>query len=232
MRCPKSCDDCITNDNITQRCETCGIREYVFDKDPVRSFLNLCLDPFPKNSPLGQKICIAHNAKSFDAQFLLRELVIMKQCYPTVILKGKNIILLECNSVKFIDSLSYFQCKLADLPRTFSLPETTKKGYFPHLFNTKTNVGYKGQLPDKLYYDSDSMSTKEREKFLKWYEETRSKNYHFNFNEELISYCKSDVQVLRQACIKFRKLFIEHGKVDPFLESCIFMFSCLSQKFF
>ena len=59
-------------------------------------------------------------------------------------------------------------------------------------------------LPDKEYYRPEFMGTKEREEFEKWYEE----NYHNAFDNdfELISYCCSDVTILREACVKFKNL--------------------------
>ena len=38
----------------------------------------------------------------------------------------------------------------------------------------------------------------------------------FNFDEELLDYCRNDVHILSEACLTFRRLLIEIGKVDPF----------------
>ena len=78
-------------------------------------------------------------------------------------------------------------------------------GTYPYLFNTMANKGVLlSHLPDKEYYRPEFMGTKEREEFEKWYEE----NYHNAFDNdfELISYCCSDVTILREACVKFKNL--------------------------
>lgn len=43
-------------------------------------------------------------------------------------------------------------------------------------------------------------------KFLEWYESV--KGQPFNFRKEIKEYCVSDVDILRQACLKFRHLLI------------------------
>jgi hypothetical protein len=54
-----------------------------------------------------------------------------------------------------------------------------------------------------------------------WYET----NYRqrFDFQRELLSYCRSDVDILRRACLTFRQLFLEMTSADghkyPFLSS-------------
>ncbi|OXU19142.1 hypothetical protein TSAR_001988, partial [Trichomalopsis sarcophagae] len=35
------CTDCLTRSDLSERCETCGIREYVYREDPVRQFIEL-----------------------------------------------------------------------------------------------------------------------------------------------------------------------------------------------
>ena len=112
-------------------------------------------------------ICIAHNARAFDAQFILRELAEhSSQVLPSVILSGQNIITIEYGRTKFIDSYNYFQMKKSKLPATFGLPESSKKGYFPHLFNTVQNQDYVGVMPDSFFYSPNTMSEIEREKFF------------------------------------------------------------------
>ena len=58
------------------------------------------------------------------------------------------------------------------------------------------------------------MKSDEQEKFLKWYEERLNNNYVFDFNKELIQYCRSDVDILRRSIIKFKD-FIKLVNIDP-----------------
>jgi hypothetical protein len=71
------------------------------------------------------------------------------------------------------------------------------------------------------------MSVDEGKKFLEWHK--KQENIVFDFENEIRAYCKSDVDILTKACLKFRKLFIEITKtssddegVDPFIQ-CLTM---------
>ena len=73
-------------------------------------------------------------------------------------------------------------------------------------------------LPNIKYYDADNMSVETHEKFLQWYQENQ--HYPFNLERELLTYCRSDIDILLKACWKFHKLYmqitgIEHP-VNPF----------------
>ena len=59
------------------------------------------------------------------------------------------------------------------------------------------------------------MKPDERTKFLKWYNDRVSKNYVFDFNKELIEYCRSDVDTLRRGMMKLREDFINLENIDP-----------------
>jgi hypothetical protein len=68
------------------------------------------------------------------------------------------------------------------------------------------------------------MMDSERQKFLDWYAQQKDKN--FNLQRELKAYCDSDVTVLRKCCLKFRKLFMEIGDLDPFVCSITIASAC------
>ncbi|XP_054723508.1 uncharacterized protein LOC129233516 [Uloborus diversus] len=135
---------------------------------------------------------------------------------PEVIPNGSMVMSIKLPSLKIrvIDSLNFFPMALSKLPGCFGLKEL-KKGYFPHYFNTQSNQDYEGTLPELKYYGPDSMSPSARSDFIKWYEE--HKNDSFIFQEEMLAYCRSDVDILRQCCIEFRSQFMAISKVDPFM---------------
>jgi len=54
----------------------------------------------------------------------------------------------------------------------------------------------------------------DKKKFDKWYETTKGKI--FDFKQKLYEYCKSDVDILRKGCLKYRELFIDIANIDPF----------------
>ncbi len=45
------------------------------------------------------------------------------------------------------------------------------------------------------------MKRKDAEELRKWNEEKRNSGYTFDFKNELINYCKNDVEILKQAVL-------------------------------
>ena len=78
---------------------------------------------------------IAHNAKSFDAQFILKYCV-DNAVKPFCIYNGTKIMYMSVKEygIRFIDSINFVNAPLSTFPKIFGLIEL-KKGYFPHLFN-------------------------------------------------------------------------------------------------
>jgi hypothetical protein len=103
-------------------------------------------------------------------------------------------------------------CPLADLSKTYSID--TVKGYFPHHFNTPENQNYKGKIPSVNDFGIGWMSKKNRDEFLKWYNEV--KNEEWDFKKEFLKYCQADVDLLAKAICKFRAIFKNMLDVDPF----------------
>ena len=108
----------------------------------------------------------------------------------------------------------------------FGLTVSTKKGYFTHLSNTVENAHYIGPLPSAEFYGPGTMSVTDRGAFLDWYENTRA-GYVFDFQKEIVEYCKMDVEILRRTCIRFREIFIEVAQTDPFVAACTIASTCL-----
>jgi hypothetical protein len=104
-----------------------------------------------------------------------------------VVTRGLKLLALTVGGVKVIDSLSFLPMALAAMPKAFSLKEL-RKGTFPHMFNRQENWDYDGKLPALECYDPEHQKAKAREDLLKWHQE--HKDDHFNFQQELESYCK------------------------------------------
>ena len=100
-------------------------------------------------------------------------------------------------------------------PKTFGLNEL-KKGYFPQHFNRPENQNYEGPIPDQHYYMPEVMPASGCKAFETWHAQQTGT---FNFAEELVTYCKSDVKLLKEGCLKFKQLFEEKAKFNPF--SCM-----------
>ncbi|XP_049825039.1 uncharacterized protein LOC126265968 [Aethina tumida] len=113
---------------------------------------------------------------------------------------------------------------LAKLPKAFGLAGNFKKVYFPHLFNTLENQQYVCPLPSAEFYGPNQMKPEDRHTFLNWHQEHQ--NDVFNFQEEIVAYCKSDVEILMRACLSFRSMLLNECKVCPFTEATTIASAC------
>ena len=129
---------------------------------------------------------------------------------------------MKLQHLTFIDTVSFLSMPLRKLPDSFGLSVT--KSWYPHFFNTKTNLNYVGPIPDIKQFGADAMSESERRKFISWYDTQKDKV--FDNRHVLEEYCQDNVTVLRQACQIFRRDFIMIGNVDIFLESFTIASAC------
>ena len=165
-------------------------------------------------------IVVAHNFQGYDGYFIQNFLNKNAIKYE-VILRGAKILSMTIPmfNIRFIDSLNFIPMSLAKFPKTFGKTELCK-GYFPHLFNREENQNHVGQIPAVAYYSHNTMKPEARETFLAWHKEQRESGYVFDFKEEIVKYCRSDVDILRQCCMQFREMFREYTDIDPF-EKCL-----------
>ena len=156
---------------------------------------------------------IAHNAKAYDLQFVLKYYV-EHQIKPYCIFNGTKIMMMEIAQfkIRFIDSINFVQSALSLFPKTFGFIDL-KKGFFRHYFNKTCNRHYISPIPSKKNFGPDQMSKQKRKEFLEWYE--KNKDMTFNFQKELKEYCRSDVDILRRSMLKFREDFISMENIDP-----------------
>ena len=222
--CGTRCARCVDQD---APCQGCGLREVIFEgQDTSRTFGKWL---FSSQHKYFKTVC--HNMKGYDGYFLLEYLIDQSMRPDKIIYNGSKIMYMTIEKdlhIKIIDSLNFLPMKLSKLPEVFGLKEL-KKGCFPYFFNTRENQRYVGHYPDPKYYGCDVMGNEEREKCLTWLES--KENCVFHFKKDMLNYCRSDVDILRQACLKFRELLMsatgdcvrdERGKphwtgaVDPF----------------
>ena len=165
-------------------------------------------------------IVVAHNFQGYDGYFIQNYLNKNAVKYE-VILRGAKILSMTIPmfNIKFIDSLNFIPMSLAKFPKTFGKTELCK-GYFPHLFNREENQNYVDIIPAVPYYSPNTMKPEARETFLAWHKEQRESGYVFDFREEIVKYCRSDVDILRQCCMEFRELLRDKTGIDPF-EKCL-----------
>ena len=118
-------------------------------------------------------------------------------------LKGSQLLCLNYNKLKIIDSYQFIPLALSKFPSTFGFTDFQSKGFFPYSFNTFENRDYSGRIPPIEFYESEKMMTSVRDDFIKWYES--QKNSHFDLKQELLKYCCNDVELLKKGCLIFRK---------------------------
>ena len=180
---------------------------------------------------------IAHNLSSYDGLFILRELSIQGKS-PDIIPRGSRIleITVPSTKVRFVDSLNFIPAPLSKLPKMFNLMEL-KKGYFPYKLNTPENQNLPTlpNYPPKELFCPDNMPGCFSEKtgelsggikdFETWYESI--KDQPFDLLKELLEYCISDVTILKEACLRFRKDFMSETKIDPFITNITLSQVCM-----
>jgi hypothetical protein len=213
----KTCCDLCHGKNI-ENCEIClSTFNIYFGEDCIKRFVDFLFEDLAKRAERNNVFIytFAHNARGYDAHFILREM--WKKFYNEVkiTMNGIKILKIEVANVKMVDSLSFFLQPLSSLPKAFGLDVNIEKGTFPHLFNTRDHWEYNGEIPDIEFYSPDYMKKDVYEKFEKWYKEQKEKNVKFNFKEELIRYCKNDVEILSLCLMKFRDEFKKITQLDP-----------------
>ena len=206
-------------------------------KNTVKDFCRWLFTPEHDKS-----IVIAHNFQGYDSYFILNHLnqhaipydVIYNgaKCM-TLTTKTKEKRTLFAIEIKFIDSLNFIPMALARFPKTFGLDELCK-GYFPHYFNKDENQEYVGPIPCQEDYGANSMKPEAREKFLTWHQEQVENNYVFDYQHEILKYCRSDVDIMQKSCNLYREMFMhvtdtthDDTGLDPFDSSITIAAYCM-----
>ncbi|XP_026290878.2 uncharacterized protein LOC113215459 [Frankliniella occidentalis] len=216
------CDDCAHIEQNDYFCPTCKTRQQIFHNldeqniDVIAQFINYLQSFGPKT----ELLLMTHNGRSFDFVFFIQE-IISRSLKVDIILQGAKIISMTVRGTwKFIDSLSFLPMPLSAMPKSFGLHEL-KKGWFPFLAIKPEYFNYEGPMLPKSEYCIGTMKSKAAEEFNAWHDQQVAENTVFNFRQELLAYCISDVTILRQACHAFRQLFEQTAGFDP-------MFSCIA----
>lgn len=133
----QACFKCI-QDNEDETCHVCGVRHFQVWKysKRFRVYATVPRIGFSKIT------LITHNMISYDGQFILKHMNEIMKWTEKVIMSGLKI---HSNS-KIIDSLNFFNTRLADLPKMFDL-NVESKGYFLHFLNKQGNWQYSNELP-------------------------------------------------------------------------------------
>ena len=194
------------------------VAETEADDRPVRFLGEHCIRDFLEwldtltNNDTRQVHVLAHNFQGYDGYFVIHQYYgdnrIVEQ-----LRNGCKLLEVKHDRIRFIDSLSFFQMPLSAFPKTFGLTELCK-GYFPHKFNIPEHQNYVGPIPALDYYMPETMSPESKQALETWHQEQREKV--FDFHKELIGYCESDVRLLKQGCLTFKRLFETLAGFNPF----------------
>ncbi len=221
------CMNCINNNESDFHCSVHGRREYIFKgKDSAHLLLTQLFQLRLTHENRGarksrrkpQIICIAHNGGKFDLSYIAQCIYAREYCKsePELVLDGNKFYSINLGNLKFIDSLNFLPVPLSSLPAMMGL-KNTAKGYFPHLFNKVENQNYVGKIPDREFYDTSSMMSKDLINFETWY--SKNLNLEFNFQLELLKYCRLDVDILRISCTTFFLQMKTLTDIYPFIDS-------------
>ena len=180
-------------------------------KDTVKDFCKWLFTPQHKGC-----IVVAHNFQGYDGYFI-KDYLIQNAIHYDIIYRGAKSLSLKVPDwgIRFIDSINFIPMALAKFPKTFGQDELCK-GYFPHAFNKDENQNYVGPIPCQNDYGVNFMKPGERDAFIAWHDEQVANNYRYDFREEIIKYCRSDVDILRKCCLLYREMFRKETGIDPF----------------
>ena len=132
---------------------------------------------------------------------------------------GTKILHFKHQNLIFKDSLNFLNMPLAAFPKTFGLTEL-KKGFFPYKFSKLENFNYEGKIPDLKYFEPQHMDGNKKDECETWHAEQVFKGESWNFQTEMLEYCKSDVKLLKEGCLKVATDFEKEAGFNP-LRQCI-----------
>ena len=193
---------CENDPDIDAACVRCGKRKHAFWDDPVGDLLSYLCKPWQW---CKRVIAIAHNAKGFDAHFILHRAIFLKWT-PKLILNGQKIVCMAMEHLTFLDSISFLPMALPKLSEAFGL--VASKSWYPHFFNTLANRDYVGPIPGIEQYGADHMSVSERKDFMAWYNMQKNKVFD---NRQVLLHVDVFLEscTIASACNKvFRKRFL------------------------
>jgi len=178
----------------------------------IRDFLEW-LDTLTQNDTRQVNV-LAHNFQGYDGYFVVHQYHSDNRIVEQL-RNGCKLLEVKHDRLRFNDSLSFFQMPLSAFPKTFGLTEL-KKGYFRHQFNIPDHQTYVGPVPALDYYMPETMSPEAKQELETWHKEHCDKNVVFDFQKGLVAYCESDVRLLKEGCLTFKRLFEAQAGFNPF----------------
>ena len=160
-----------------------------------------------------------HNLKGFDGIFMMDALYKLNLKVTDIMGTGTKMLHFKHKNLVFKDSLSFLNMPLTNFTNTFGLTEL-KKGWFPHKFSKLEKFHYEGTIPDLHYYEPQDTSKDTKKACEDWHAKQVLNGEVWNFKKELLSYCESDVKLLKDGCLKFAEDTMRDAGFNP-LTKCI-----------
>ena len=161
-----------------------------------------------------------HNLKGFDGVFIMNSLYKLNLKVTDIMGMGTKMLHFKHKYLTtFKDSLSLLNMPLSNFIKTFGLTEL-KKGWFPHKFSKLDNLQYEGEIPPLHYYEPQHMNEDKKKECEGWHAQQVVKGEIWNFQQELLSYCESDVELMKEGCLKFAEDTQQDAGFNP-LTQCI-----------
>lgn len=231
-----TCDNCYnseTHERKSMDCGICGQQAHqsglkVFrGTQCVEDFLEFLCELFPDRCDGTRMDVYAHNAGSYDAQYLLRAVyndVTLNTDKVSLVMTGNKILKVDLGTKKmyFYDSVMIFQQSLASLSISFAL--RLMKGYSPLGLLLMSNLlkrefTERNVFPSINYFFTTFLNDKQYSELTKWHKEASLKfsksNKIYDFEKELQDYCVDDCRVLMAAIQTFRNKFKSVTELDP-----------------
>lgn len=172
-----------------------------------------------------KRVYLAHNGAKYDVQFVVNYFEKNLIAHHFVPSPGSMHAYLSVTvefgakyKATFLDFRHFMPGSLKNIAVSFGLAQ--QKGDFPHHFNNGFNDNYVGALP--VLYDvadfwclESKRSQEDLDEFVAWHasqgllyctcsEECTCTKQKWSFQTEIIRYCRLDVDVLAEACARYR----------------------------
>ena len=79
---------------------------------------------------------------------------------------------------------------------------------------------YENEIPSIQFFEPAQMNKEKKEECETWHAEQVSKRVVWNFQTEMLEYCKSDVKLMKEGCLKFAEDTKRDAGFNP-LTKCI-----------
>ena len=85
---------------------------------------------------------------------------------------------------------------------------------------------YEGEILSIQFFEPAQMNKEKKEECETWHAEQVSKGVVWNFQTEMLEYCKSDVKLMKGGCLKFAEDTKRDARLNPLTKSITTASTC------